>query len=249
MDYRWVADKLPTPNKEMIFESLIESKKDTMPHSEFYYPNTNDQQTTIDAIAVGLDVKCGYEVKKIAKSNTGWLINDEFSADILISTIPLKELPKLIAHVPYDILNSAEDLKYNKISNVLWRSKPTTKTWTYYPLQSSIFHRYIHIGSFHSPVTSYTITETMGERSFETMVEKGRKDPFLIEPLDYNISDYAYVVFDDKREAAVERINNYMNQISLYNVGRFAQWEYFNMDVCMKECFLLFDKLIKKYRL
>jgi protoporphyrinogen oxidase len=243
MRCEWVKDKLPVPNKEVIFESLLESRQDMMPHRKFYYPDTNNQQTMIDAIAEGLDIKCQYEVRKIEKHQTGWIINGEYKADILISTVPLKELPKLIEGVPADVLDKASDLRYNKVSNVLWKSEPTTKTWTYHPSPDSLFHRYIHIGNFHAPTTNYTITETIGERTYEAMIREGRKDPSLFDAIDYNVSDYAYVVFDNKREDAVNRINAYLNNINLYNIGRFAQWEYFNMDICMKECFLLFQKL------
>jgi protoporphyrinogen oxidase len=243
MSYQWVQDKLPVPNKKMIFESMMESQKDTMPHNEFYYPNTNNQQTLIEAIAEGLDIRLGYTVNKIEKHKSKWIINDEYKADVLISTIPLKELPLLIKDIPDSILKNADDLKYNKISNMLWKSKPTIKTWTYQPSKDSIFHRYIHIGNFYYPTENYTITETIGERNYETLAAEGKKDPFLLEPVDYNISDYAYVIFDSLRENAVNNINKYLTSIELYSVGRFAQWNYFNMDVCIKECFLLFNRL------
>ena len=71
----------------------------------------------------------------------------------------------------------------------------------------------------------------------------GRKDPFLVRPLDYHISDHAYVVFDENRESSVSHIQKYLESIGLYSIGRFGQWEYFNMDVCMKQCLNLYENL------
>ncbi|WP_196799781.1 NAD(P)-binding protein [Desulfurobacterium sp. TC5-1] len=43
MDYIWVKDKLPIPDKKSFFLSLVKSVRDDMPHSYFFYPNSNDQ--------------------------------------------------------------------------------------------------------------------------------------------------------------------------------------------------------------
>lgn len=233
MDYTWVEDKLPIPDKHDFFKALMTSGQDTMPHSSFYYPNSNNQTTLINALADGQKIICNYEVKKIRRLTDKWHINDEYEADILISTIPLNILPKLIEHTPAEILTESTKLRYNKISNVLWRSEPTNKTWTYKPSTDTIFHRYIHIGSFHQPKTNYTITECVGEHSFDEMVSYGKNDSTLIEPIDYNISEHAYVVFDENRDKAVANILSYLNNTGIYSVGRFGKWEYFNMDICM----------------
>ncbi|MDE6460521.1 MAG: FAD-dependent oxidoreductase [Paramuribaculum sp.] len=233
MDYKWVSDKLPIPDKKAFFKSLLENETDTMPHSSFYYPNSNDQKSLIETLSQGLDIKTDYQVTSIEKRNNKWIVNGEIEADILVSTIPLNLLPKLIKDTPEEVVEYAGQLKYNKVSNVLWESQPTNKTWTYQPNPDTIFHRYIHIGSFFQPVKNLTITECVGEHSYEEMVENGRKDPFLIKPLDYNVSEHAYVVYDEKRDKAVEVITDYLNNIGIYSIGRFGRWEYYNMDICM----------------
>lgn len=171
------------------------------------------------------------------------MVNGKYKADLVISTLPLNLLPSYIGGTPQNILDSANLLKYNKVSNVLWESAPTHKTWSYQPLPDSIFHRYIHIGSFFNPVKNYTITECVGEKSYNEMVECGNRDPFLIKPLDYNVSDHAYVVFDGERDGAVGSIQDYLRSIGIVSIGRFGQWEYFNMDVCMKQSLETYTKI------
>lgn len=246
MSHEWVQDKLPIPNKETFFSGLMSTFTDSMPHSDFYYPNSNNQSSLIEALANNLDIICDEEVFKIEKKVDRWIVNEVYQADVLISTIPLNLLPLLIKGISQQILDYANMLKYNKVSNILWESMPTNKTWTYQPLKESIFHRYIHIGNFFQPVKNYTITESMGERSYQEMVHCGSKDPFLVRPLDYNVSDHAYVVFDENRGRSVKAIQAYLNENELVSIGRFGQWEYYNMDVCMKQSYDIYSKLMKR---
>ena len=122
---------------------------------------------------------------------------------------------------------------------MLWETKPTNRTWTYLPGKDTIFHRYIHIGSFFKPKKNYTITECVGEKSYDEMLESGIKDQFLIKPLDYHVSDHAYVVFDDNYKTSKENITKYLDNIGIHSIGRFGEWEYYNMDICIKSAMKL----------
>ena len=245
MDYKWVQDKLPLPNKRGFFKSLMDSNRDTMPHSSFYYPNTNNQKSLIEALADGQNIICNTPVRTIKKERGRWIVNGMFEADRIISTLPLDLLPSYIESAPSIILEQAALLRYNRVSNVFWKSQLTPKTWTYQPSSSTLFHRYIHIGSFFLPAAGYTITECVGEHSFEEMVESGKKDSFLICPLDYNVSERAYVVFDENREKAVQTILGWLDGEDLISIGRFGRWEYYNMDICIKQSMETFSKIMK----
>ncbi len=89
----------------------------------------------------------------------------------------------------------------------------------------------------------------MGEHSTDQMIAAGRKDPFLLKPLDSNVSGHAYVVFDENRDRAVSEILSYLHSIGLMSIGRFGRWEYYNMDICMKQCIDLAAELKKKDQL
>lgn len=236
MDYSWVVGKLPIPDKRSFFDSLVGDMSDSMPHSSFYYPDSNNQNSLIEALAEGLDIEYDTHVDRIEKTVAGWIVNGDHRCDMLISTLPLNELPAMISGVPAEISEAASLLKYNKVSNMLWESEPTEKSWTYHPGKDTLFHRYIHIGSYFKLSQGYTITECVGEHSEEEMIEAGRKDPFLLKPLDSNVSKHAYVVFDENRDGAVNRILLYLRSIGLMSIGRFGRWEYYNMDICMKQC-------------
>ncbi len=246
MSYLWVKGKLPQPDKRQFFKSLIKNAEDDMPHRTFYYPNSNNQNTFIAALAKGLNIITNFLVKSIERRNNKWLINGLFEYDIVISTMPLNILPFIIKGTPIEILEEAKKLKYNKITTVLWKSKPVKQTWTYLPSPDIIFHRVIHIGNFFQPKQNYSITEAVGEHSYKKMVEEGYKIDFLTEPIAYNVSDHAYVVFDQNYLKAKIKIMEYLNKIGIYTIGRFGEWEYYNMDVCMERAFILAEKLESK---
>lgn len=251
MDPSWVKDKLPMPDMNSFFQSLIGVAEDKMPHAEFYYPNSNNQNTFINNLASGLNIKQNVDVKSIYfnQDEKKWIVNGVFSYDKLISTLPLNELPMFILNCPNNIIEAAKKLKYNKVSTMLWETKPTEKTWTYLPDSCTIFHRYIHIGNFFYPKKNYTITESIGERSYEEMEKCGKNDPFLIRPLDYHVSNHAYVVFDDNYKLNKGIVFDYLNSIGIYSIGRFGEWEYYNMDVCIKRAIDLKEEIFNKINL
>ena len=246
MSYEWVADKLPIPNKRGFIESLFKESKDQMPHSVFYYPNSNNQNSLIEALAADLPIITDYEIRSIRYA-TGpdlWQINGgERSYDLLISTLPLNLLPELIAGTPDDILAHAANLKFNKVTTMFWSTKGTERTWSYFPGSDTLFHRQIHIGNFFEPRQPFTMTEAVGERSHQEMVEAGRKDPFLDQPLDYNVSNHAYVVFDEHTAPSKRAILDYLDSIGLHTLGRFGEWEYYNMDICIRSALQLHKRL------
>jgi len=243
MDYEWVKDKLPIPNMRGFLKSLISKDEDSMPHKEFYYPNSNDMNTFINALAAGLDIRTNFKVFSIEKRDKNWIINNDLAFDMVINTSPLDKLVFLIKETPEKILDEAKKLKYNKVTTMLFKSKPIKHTWTYYPSEEIFFHRCIHIGNFFKPNENYTIAEAIGEYSYEVMLEESKKIDYLLEPLDYHVSEHAYVVFDSNYRSSTTIIKEYLNEIGLYSVGRFGEWEYYNMDVCMEKAFELIKKL------
>ncbi|WP_158798516.1 NAD(P)/FAD-dependent oxidoreductase [Pedobacter sp. L105] len=250
MSPAWVEGKLPIPNKMSFFNALISNEEDKMPHSTFYYPDSNDQNTFIDSLAQGLNITCNYNVDQIVYNSNKkcWIVNGDKEYDILVSTLPMNILPSLIADITSEIIEAAGNLKYNKVTTMLWETKGTERTWTYVPDKANFFHRYIHIGSFYYPRKNVSITEVVGTKTYEEMVENGKQDPFLIKPLDYNVSDHAYVVFDENYEIATEKIKQYLaSRDNIYTHGRFGEWQYYNMDVCIKQSIDLAAKINSKY--
>ncbi len=246
MSYKWVSDKLPIPNKKDFFEGLINKKTDSMPHSFFYYPKSNNQNEFIECLAKNQKISLEYKVQLAKRYKNKWLINNEKEYDLLISTIPLNLLPYILEDVPTEIFKAANNLKYNRVTTMLWEAEKSEQTWTYFPQKETIFHRNIHIGNFFRPKQNVIITEAIGEVSEEKMITEGKKFNFLLNPLSYHVSKHAYVVFDENYSQSKNSILNYFDTINLFTLGRFGEWEYYNMDICIKSALNLTDFISKQ---
>ncbi|EAK3353176.1 nucleotidyl-sugar pyranose mutase [Campylobacter upsaliensis] len=253
MDNVWIEDekqmKLPVPTKESFFRSLMDRVSDKMSHASFYYPKTNNQNTFIEAIGDGVKIITNCEVKNIIKENNIWIVNGEKKYDILINTSPLDLIPNILKNIPSEIQDYFKQLKFNKVSNVLWETDGSLDmTWGYIPDPKIGFHRISNTGCVVQPNGMFCTQEAIGTVSYERLVEEGKKIPFLKKPIDYNVTEHAYVFFDLNYKQAKEKTIAYLDSLGLISHGRFGEWEYYNMDVCIKRSIDLAKKLKEKYK-
>lgn len=253
MDNVWIEDekqmKLPVPTKESFYKSLVGKITDKMSHAAFYYPKTNNQNTFIEAIGEGVDILTNYDVKDITKENNQWIVNGEKKYDILINTSPLDLIPQILKNIPIKALSCFNKLKYNKVTNIFWETDGSLDiTWGYIPDPSIGFHRISNTGSIVQPKGNFCTTEAIGEIPYDRLVEEGQKIPFLKKPLDYNVTEHAYVFFDLNYTKAKTGAISYLDSLGIYSHGRFGEWEYYNMDVCIKRSIDLAKNIKEKYK-
>lgn len=254
MDNVWIEDekqmKLPVPTKESFYKSLIYNKSfDKMVHSTFYYPKTNNQNTFIEAIGEGVNILTNYDVKDITKENNQWIINGEKKYDILINTSPLDLIPQILKDISIEALNYFKKLKYNKVTNIFWETDGSLDiTWGYIPDPSIGFHRISNTGSIVQPKGNFCTTEAIGEIPYDRLVEEGQKIPFLKKPLDYNVTEHAYPLFDLNYAKSRRIAIGYLDSLGIISHGRFGEWEYYNMDVCIKRSIDLAKNIKEKYK-
>ncbi|HAA1741133.1 TPA_asm: nucleotidyl-sugar pyranose mutase [Campylobacter jejuni] len=253
MDNVWIEDekqmKLPVPTKDSFYRSLIGKGSDNMSHASFYYPKTNNQNTFIEAIGDGVRIITNYDVKNIAQENNTWIVNGEKKYDILINTSPLDLIPNILKNIPSEIQNYFKQLKFNKVSNIFWETDGSLDmTWGYIPDPKIGFHRISNTGCVVQPYGKFCTQEAIGVVSYKKLIEEGRKIPFLKKPLDYNVTEHAYVFFDLNYRQAKEKTIAYLDSLGLISHGRFGEWEYYNMDVCIKRSIDLAKSIKGKYK-
>lgn len=237
MSPEWVKTKLPLPDKESFIRGILDNSSDKMPHRSFFYPKSNDQLTFLNALAEKVldSIRFNTSVTSVVKLETGWDVNGEYF-DVLVSTAPLNKVGSFLQNIPEDVIINLNKLKYNRVTTMLWENDGSvTDTWTYFPGKEHLSHRHIHIGNFLSPKQNTTIVEVIGVCNEIDMIENCKEIPYLLRPLAYHVSDHAYVVYDSFYEASTSSVKKYLNQIGLYTLGRFGEWEYYNMDVCIKQ--------------
>ncbi|MBK1972268.1 protoporphyrinogen/coproporphyrinogen oxidase [Campylobacter sp. TTU_617] len=253
MDNFWIEDKnqmkLPVPTKESFYKSLIGNTEDKMSHANFYYPKTNNQNTFIESIGSNLNIILNYTVEDIEGINNKFIVNGEKEYDLIVNTSPLDLMINIINNIPQDILNYFKQLKFNKVTNIFWETDGNLDvTWAYIPDPKIGFHRISNTGSIVRPKSNFCTTEVIGEIPYEKLVSEGKKIDFLVKPLDYNVTDHAYPLFDlnyvKSRKVAID----YLNHIGIISHGRFGEWEYYNMDVCIKRSIELAKSIKEKYK-
>lgn len=247
--------KMPLPTKkEMIYSMLLKNPSERkMPHSTFYYPIQGGIQRMIDAIAAGLDIRCNCPVDRIERNETRWEINGEGDYDLVISTIPLPELPGVMK-LPDYVIKHIRGLKYNSLTTVLFDCPKTDITWLYIPSHAYRSHR---VG-YQSALTPYATPDPgRGCGALEIIGKEFAVDGMFADRtdilpgqlgfrrvIDHEFTKYAYVIHDKSYRKNVAGIKGYFAKEPGFRLlGRWGTWNYKNMDLCMLDAMELVKEL------
>ena len=255
METQWVKGKMPLPSKKEIIHSMLlkDPTEREMPHSTFYYPIEGGIQSMVNAIAFGLNIKCGYNITRIKKENGKWVINNEFPVDLVISTIPLPDLPNLM-QLPESVINSIQDLKYNSLNTILFECEKTDISWLYIPSHSYSSHR---VGYQSSLTPKANPNPQKGAASLEVIGEKINvndvgfdynkvlpKELGFKKAIDSEFTKYAYVIHDLNYRRNISNILGFFSRDTSFKLlGRWGTWNYKNMDLCMLDAMELVEQL------
>ncbi|MGZ4846528.1 MAG: protoporphyrinogen/coproporphyrinogen oxidase [Halobacteriota archaeon] len=268
MSTEWVQ-RIPYPPLEDIIKSSLGF--DTQGYKEqlfFYYPQLGGIEALIRSLQKKIEgcIVTSWEAKKIRKERQKWLVSDgthERQYDRIISTIPV---PNLIKALSADrlIKATAKKLKYNSLITVMFGLTTANKnnfSWLYIPDSDILTHRI----SFPSNYSKYTAPEGRTSILAEITCSVGdaiwkMKDMDIIQRVSKDLgkckllseadicyrrverSKYAYVLNDLDRQRNMSIIHNYLRSIGIDIVGRFAEFEYLNMDGCIRHAINFVDE-------
>jgi len=255
----WVQGKMPIPTiREVLYSVLSRSSGESkMPHSSYYYPKSGGIQSLIDAIAAPYSdcITTGTAVRRIEKKKHNWLINGDHSATHIISTIPVNRLIQSLEDAPDDVRKAATDLKYNSLTTVLCsRSKPAGLSWLYLPSPEYSCHRIVYQGELSTGCCASNCSSAIYEATCSTSAEevlKNIKSEGSFSQIDYDKilstsnTKYAYPIYDLCFENNIGIINSWLDKIGIRRCGRFAEWRYYNMDICIKRAVEEVDRFLK----
>ncbi|MEQ9299440.1 MAG: NAD(P)-binding protein [Cyclobacteriaceae bacterium] len=249
----WLDGKLPMPDLEdAIVQNILKKEESEMVHSSFYYPRQGGSQFIIDRLGEGLDINTNYEVRKIQKTAEGWLINDELTCQKVVYTGDIRRLSSMLHGVGEDVLEACkavENLQSNGTSNVLCETDPSDLSWLYLPDPATRAHRIIYTGSFsvHNNASNGRLTCTVefsGQVSEAEMTAEVAKLPGNLQVLASNYEPNSYVIQMHDTRARVDRVRQLLQPEGFFLLGRFAEWEYYNMDKCIERAMILTDQII-----
>lgn len=78
------------------------------------------------------------------------------------------------------------------------------------------------------------VVEFSGNYSQEEIQKELKLLPFSLDPIAFNFEPNSYVVNDLKTKEIVGKVKEKLAEIGFYLNGRFAEWEYYNMDKCIE---------------
>jgi len=274
MSLHWVEGRVPKPPLEDVIKSAIGLPTEGYTHQlNFYYPKKGGIYALIQAMEEKISdrVTKAFAVKKIFKEKDGWFISDgdeQKMYDLLISTIPIFELLKALEDVPEEIKDACFRLQYNSLIAVLLGLEGNSLppyTAVYFPNEGLKFNRvgFPHIFSSYNvpPEHSSLVVEITAKEndstwrlSDEDLLKHSIDGLFscgLLHPQKVCLkkvvrSKYAYVIYDKDYQKNIRIVKNYIEKLGIILCGRFAEFEYLNMDACVERAIKVAAKLKDK---
>lgn len=235
----WLEGKLPMPTVEdIIFNNIFHVKEQSFVHSSFYYPKKGGSQFIADTLSAGLNIRYGMKIDRIEKRNQKYHIGDEYF-DRVVFCGNIKQLPSLLAGA-VDIsgfTTDIENLEYHGTTSVFCEIEKNPYSWIYMPNKAHESHRIICTGNF-SPSNNAEGKMTGTIEFTDYISEEDIKNNLFRIPLSpkyitHHYEKYTYPIQDKNTRQMINTLKTFLNDNQVYLCGRFAEWEYANMDVCI----------------
>jgi hypothetical protein len=238
--------------EEVILSNILRKEEKGMVHSTFYYPKRDGSQFIINRLAKPLNITPFYTVSAISESDNRISINNEaLNADVLIYCGDVRKLHSIINIDDYNLkqaLSAVTDLPSNGTSNVLCETDSNDISWLYLPEDKFKAHRIIYTGNFSDTNNEGTsrktcVVEFSGKHDEAEMVDELSLLPGYLKPLAFNYEPNSYVIQHVDTRSKIKRLKSLLAKYNIYLLGRFAEWEYFNMDKCIERAMELSKEL------
>lgn len=264
--------RIPKPPMEDVLKSAIGIATEGYLHQlHFYYPVEGGYESLVHAFAkrVRGDVRTGWRVVHVERDGDGWLVRaengDELRCKTLVSTLPIHELLAVWPDAPQEARDAAARLRYNSLINILLGMNEDRKypyTAIYVPDPALAFHRLSFPKAFsercapegHSSLMA-EITANEGDGIWEMSDDAvlarvvrelemtGFVDPATIVYKRVVRFPFGYPVYDLDYRRNVTAMREAVAATGLHLLGRFAQFDYINSDVCVERALALAREL------
>jgi protoporphyrinogen oxidase len=236
----WIEGKLPMPTvEEIIFNNFNKEKEMKMVHSTFFYPKKNGSQFLANRLAGEIDIAYNTAVNSLTFKNKKWIINSDYECDFLVFAGNIKELPNILDTTldVSDFYDEISALEYHGTTSVLCEIEPNSYSWIYLPDKSHSSHRVICTGNFsennnRNGIKTATIefTDYIDKNS---IIENLSRIPYSPRYIAHKYTEYTYPIQNTNTRAMISSLKQKLEPKGLFLIGRFAEWEYYNMDAAI----------------
>jgi protoporphyrinogen oxidase len=258
MDFNWIGRRVPTPDFERIIAgALTDDVSQVGATSSFWYP----KRGAIEPLPRALGARVGNvhlertaERIELPGKRLVFADGEVVPFDQLIFSLPLCLVPRLVPDLPPEVARACSGLRYQGIYCInlgIDRAGISDKHWVYFYEDPFPFHRL----SF--PATFSPDTVPPGKSSIATEVAFSAARPLdrdaavertiaalrlagILSPDDridlVHTEEIvpAYVIYDLDHAKNVGIVKGYLEANDIHPVGRFGEWQYFNMDHSMR---------------
>jgi protoporphyrinogen oxidase len=258
MDWSWIGRRVPTPDfARIIAGALSDDVSQVGATAHFWYPKKGGIEPLPRALGSRVkNVHLNRRAERIELpgKNLVFAGGETVPFDRLILSLPLSGLPGFVRGMPPEVERACRGLSYQGIYCInlgIDRPDISDKHWVYFYEDPFPFHRL----SF--PATFSPDTVPPGKSSIATEVAFSRHRPLdrdaavertiaalrlagiltgddRIELVHTAEISPAYVIYDLEHKKNVALIRAWLRENGIWSVGRFGEWQYFNMDHSMR---------------
>ncbi len=265
MSLHWVDGRVPRPPVEDIIRSAIGIETEGYTHQAvFSFPLDGGIEALVRAIARPVEkfIRTGFRVTSVKKAGNTWLISngsETVKADRIISTIPVQHLLPCLEDVPAPVKEACRALVYNALIcvNIGIRGTIPGISWMYVPDKGlGKANRVSFPSNFSRHSAPAGCSSVLAEITHQPGDEiAGLSDDELVQEVTAMLTSmqictpdkvvftsverqpFAYVVYDLAYQKNITTIHDFCSQYGIPLVGRFAQFEYLNMDGVIRSVF------------
>jgi len=256
MDTGWITGRVPSPSvDEMRRGAEGTQDKDFGPNAVFWYPKHGGIGALATQLSRGLNVSLGSTATELKPHGDRVKVvymkdgrRRVVESDRVLSSLPLPEVVKMIDDAPEEVHGAAERLVHNSLVCVMVgvkRPRITDKHWLYFPEEDLVFNRISFPMNFSPETTPEGRSSILVEVTYRDRVDvEETKTRVLMDLVKADIIDaddevetctaadfrYAYVIYDLDHRRNVNIIHSYLEGNRITPIGRFGEWEYYNMD-------------------
>ncbi len=237
----WLEGKLPMPTvEEIIYNNFKQVKEKNFVHSSFWYEKENGSQFIADSLAEGLDVRYSADIDELTYENGKWQVGyDGEEYGIVVFCGNIKSLPHTIKGVSLGrFCSQIEGLESHGTTSVFCKIDKNPYSWLYLPSEEYEAHRIICTGNF-SPTNNANENVMTGTVEFTDAISDAdikknlAKMPLHPQYVCHQYNPYTYPIQDAHTREMISDLKRELLSHNFFFTGRFADWEYYNMDVAM----------------
>lgn len=267
------VERIPKPPVADVIKSAIGISTEGYLHQLYYsYPTRGGFEAIVHAFEkqVRGAICTNWPIASVEKDGAGWRVVSESGEErwyrTLVNTIPIHELLKIWKDAPEDARQWAAKLRYNSLVNVLIGCNVDpghNYTALYVPDPEILFHRLSFPKAFGEqcvpPGGSSIMAEittnagedgvwemddaTLTERVIADIARIGFVDPKSIVYKRVARFLYGYPVYDLEYRKNVTEMREAVARSGMRLLGRFAQFDYINSDVCVERALKMAEEL------